>query len=182
MNNKSRNLSLTKASQQINAVTCLFGGRPVPASSVSSFYQLSAPLINGRMEPLSRHEGRVCLVVNMASADPTTRQELMQLNDLVTVFGPHGLSVLVFPCNQFGGLEPFYNDEIPLILQNVRPGAKFETKFQLFAKCEVNGSSASPVYEYLKVKLPLPTNDDSVLSHDSQHPATWKPVTRYDIQ
>lgn len=98
----------------------------------------------------------------------------------MSAFGTLGLSVLVFPCNQFGGLEPFYDDEIPLILQHVRPGLKFEPQFHLFAKCDVNGSKASPLFEYLKLKQPQPINDEAVLSRDCQH-ITWKPVTRYDI-
>ena len=51
----------------------------MPASSVTSLHQLSALLNTGHMEALSRYEGRVCLVVNMATGDPTTRQELTQV-------------------------------------------------------------------------------------------------------
>ena len=53
--------------------------RPVPVSSVSSFFQLSAFLNNGQIEPLVKYEGRVCLVVNMASADSATKHELTQV-------------------------------------------------------------------------------------------------------
>ncbi|KAK7504709.1 hypothetical protein BaRGS_00004195 [Batillaria attramentaria] len=154
--------------------------KPVPASSVTSFHQLSALLNNGHVEALSKYEGRVCLVVNMATGDSATKQELTQLNTLVNLLRPRGLSVLVFPCNQFGGLEPYHDDEIPLILRHVRPGAKFEPQFQLFAKCDVNGSKASPVYEFLKLRQPQPINDSAVLSRDRSS-ITWQPVSRYDV-
>ena len=56
-----------------------YGDKPVPASSVTSLHQLSALLSTGHVEALSRYEGRVCLVVNMASGDPATTQELTQV-------------------------------------------------------------------------------------------------------
>ncbi|KAK7114178.1 glutathione peroxidase 1-like isoform X2 [Littorina saxatilis] len=156
------------------------GDKPVPASSVTSFHQLSALLINGHVEALSRYEGRVCLVVNMATGDQATKQELTQLNELATALGPRGLCVLMFPCNQFGGLEPFNGDEIPLILHHVRPGSKFEPRFQLYAKCDVNGSRSSPVFEFLRFRLPQPIDDNMVMSRDLS-PITWRPVTRSDV-
>ena len=106
---------------------------------------------------------------------------VFQLNELVTALGPRGLSVLVFPCNQFGGLEPFDNDEIPLVMRHVRPGNRFEPRFHLFAKCDVNGSKASPVYEFLRLRLPQPIDDNVVLSRDGGAAITWRPVTRYDV-
>ncbi|XP_076449258.1 glutathione peroxidase 1-like [Babylonia areolata] len=154
------------------------GDKPVPAGAVSSLYQLSALLINDRMEALSRYEGRVCLVVNMASADPSTRSELTKLNELVRALGPRGLSVLVFPCNQLGGLEPFQNDEIPLLLQYVRPGSGFQPLFQLFAKSDVNGCHANPVYEFLRLKQPRPVDNGTILSRDR---VTWCPIARDDV-
>ncbi|XP_070193740.1 glutathione peroxidase 1-like [Littorina saxatilis] len=126
------------------------GDKPVPASAVTSFHQLSALLMNGHVEALSRYEGRVCLV----------------LNELATALEPRGLCVLMFPCNQFGGLEPFNGDEIPLILHHVRPGSKFEPRFQLYAKCDVNGSKVSPVYEFLRFRLPQAIDDNMVKSRD----------------
>ena len=113
-------------------------------------------------------------------SDGVSDHSCVQLNELVTALGPRGLSVLVFPCNQFGGLEPFNNDEIPLIMQHVRPGGKFEPRFQLFAKCDVNGSRASPVYEFLRLRMPQPIDDSMVLSRDCS-PITWRPITRYDL-
>lgn len=104
----------------------------------------------------------------------------LQLNEFVTSYGHKGLSVMVFPCNQFGKLEPLNNSEIPLFLQNVRPGVKFEPKFTIYNKLDINGSQAHPVYEYLKVKQPLPQDDDGQIARDLSE-ICWHPVCRSDV-
>ncbi|KAJ8302638.1 hypothetical protein KUTeg_019034 [Tegillarca granosa] len=134
-----------------------------PMSTVTSFYELSATLLSGKMEQFSKYEGRVTL-----------------LNELLHTYSARGLVILAFPCNQFGKLEPLENDEIRLFLQTIRPGSKFEPKFQLFAKTEVNGSNCNPIYEYLKMKQPFPLDDDGQLTRSADG-FPWSPVTRYDI-
>ncbi|KAK3086672.1 hypothetical protein FSP39_021719 [Pinctada imbricata] len=157
-----------------------FGGKPTPVSSVSSFYELSAPLLNGKMEQFSKYEGRVTLIVNMASCDTNTKKELVQLNDLLTTYTVKGLAILVFPCNQFARQEPLDNDEILPFLQSVRPGQKFEPKFTILSKVCVNGRGCIPIYEYLKLKQPAPQDDDGLISK-SLADITWNPVMRSDI-
>lgn len=151
-----------------------------PMSTVTSFYELSATLLSGKMEQFSKYEGRVTLVINIASCDRNCKKELLQLNELLHTYSARGLVILAFPCNQFGKLEPLENDEIRLFLQTIRPGSKFEPKFQLFAKTEVNGSNCNPIYEYLKMKQPFPLDDDGQLTRSADG-FPWSPVTRYDI-
>jgi glutathione peroxidase len=104
----------------------------------------------------------------------------IQLNEFMTVYGPKGLVVMAFPCNQFGKLEPLSNAEIPLFLQNVRPGVKFEPKFIIYSKVDINGSQTHPVYEYLKVKQPLPQDDDGQIARELSD-ISWQPVCRSDV-
>lgn len=87
---------------------------------------------------------------------------------------------MAFPCNQFGKLEPLSNAEIPLFLQNVRPGMKFEPKFSIYNKIDINGSQTHPVYEYLKVKQPVPQDDDGQIARDLGE-IGWHPVCRSDV-
>ena len=56
-----------------------------------------------------------------------------------------GFEVLAFPCNQFGGQEPGTPEEIHKFATG-----KYNAKFPLFAKCEVNGTNPHPVYNYLR--------------------------------
>lgn len=132
------------------------------------------------MDQFSKYDGKVTLVVNMASCDKNTKKELLQLNELVSSCGSRGLVVLVFPSNQLGKLEPLENNEMLPFLYHVRPGLKFEPKFVLFSKVLVNGSDSHPVYEFLRLKQPYPTDDDCQISRDHTM-ICWDPVTRHDI-
>jgi len=76
-----------------------------------------------------------------------TKRNYLQLQELYKRYEPLGLSVLVFPCNQFGGQEPKSNPEIK---QDVT--TKFGVTFDLFSKIEVNGPKALPLYSFLKKK------------------------------
>ncbi|XP_062586335.1 glutathione peroxidase 2-like [Saccostrea cucullata] len=165
---------MTKAAANSMAV------KPIPILSISSFYELSAYMPNGKMDHFEKYHGKVSLVVNMATCDKNTKQELLQLNDFATTYGSKGLVVMAFPCNQFGKLEPLDNDEIPLFLHNVRPGLKFEPKFTIYSKVDINGSHAHPVFEYLKVKQPLPQDDDGLIARELSE-ISWQPLCRSDV-
>lgn len=104
----------------------------------------------------------------------------LQLNELTTSYISKGLVVLAFPCNQFGGLEPYEDDEIPLIMKAVKPGCQFTPLFKLFKKCDINGSNTHPVYQYLKLKQPQPSYDNGTLATKG-HFVSWSPVSRFDI-
>lgn len=78
-----------------------------------------------------------------------TDRDYKQLNELYSKYRDQGFEILAFPCNQFGGQEPKSNDQIKDFVRNVR-----ESTFPLFAKIDVNGKNASPLYVYLRNAVP----------------------------
>lgn len=72
------------------------------------------------------------------------------------------------------------NDEILKSLKYVRPGNGFEPKFQLLEKVDVNGKDTHPLFEYLKEKLPFPSDDPAALMSDPKF-IIWSPVKRNDV-
>jgi glutathione peroxidase len=109
-----------------------------------SVYDFSARLLNGEDVSLSRWQGRVLLVVNTASACGFTPQ-YAGLEDLYEEFGDDGLTVLGFPCNQFGQQEPGTAAQISDFCAR-----NYRITFPLFEKIEVNGPDAHPLFQYLK--------------------------------
>ena len=104
----------------------------------------SARAITGDELPLSRFAGKVVLVVNTASKCGFTPQ-YEGLESLYKTYGPQGLVVLGFPCDQFGHQEPGDDSAIDEFCK-----LNFGVTFPLFAKIEVNGSSAHPLYRWLR--------------------------------
>ncbi len=113
-----------------------------------TIYDFSARLLNGEEVSLSRWRGQVLLIVNTASQCGYTPQ-YAGLEDLYEQFGDEGLTVLGFPCNQFGGQEPGTEKEIAEFCT-----AKYRVSFPLFGKIEVNGPEAHPLFQYLKKAQP----------------------------
>ena len=111
---------------------------------MSSIYDFSAKGIDGKDVPLSEFKGRVLLIVNTASKCGFTPQ-YSGLESLYRKFAPQGLTVLGFPCDQFGHQEPGDESEI----QNFC-STKYDVSFPMFAKVEVNGSKAHPLWAFLK--------------------------------
>ncbi|NWW30121.1 GPX1 peroxidase, partial [Panurus biarmicus] len=109
-----------------------------------------------------------------------TTRDFLQLNELQQRYGPRGLQVLGFPCNQFGHQENCTNDEILPMLEHVRPGNGYKPNFIMFEKCEVNGKDAHPLFTFLKDALPFPHDDPSSLMTNPQY-IIWSPVCRSDI-
>ena len=107
-------------------------------------YDFTAQSLAGDEVQLQRFEGQVLLIVNTASACGFTPQ-YRGLEALQREFGPRGFSVLGFPCNQFGGQEPGDARQIEQFCTS-----KYDVTFPLFAKIDVNGSKAHPLYSYLK--------------------------------
>ena len=99
--------------------------------------------ITGKEVDLSKYQGKVVLVVNTASECGNTPQ-YKQLEELHEKYGKEGLSVLGFPCNQFGKQEPGTEAEIVKFCTD-----NYKVQFPLFSKIEVNGSGAAPLYQYL---------------------------------
>lgn len=104
--------------------------------------------ITGEQVPLSSFSGKVLLIVNVASKCGFTNQ-YKGLQQLHEDFGAQGLVVMGFPCNQFGHQEPSVENEI----QNFCT-LNYGVSFPMFAKIEVNGAHADPLYQWLKSSRP----------------------------
>ncbi len=108
----------------------------------------SATRLLGGEEALSIYDGKVVLVVNVASGCGFTPQ-YVGLEKLWRDYGERGLVVLGFPCNQFGAQEAGSADEIATFCTTV-----YDVTFPLFAKVEVNGRNAHPLFKWLRDAAP----------------------------
>ena len=108
----------------------------------------SASRLLGGPEPLSDFAGKVALVVNVASHCGNTPQ-YEGLEALHERYGKDGLVVMGFPCNQFEGQEPGTAQEIADFCTG-----NFGVQFPMFAKIDVNGPDADPLYKWLKRDTP----------------------------
>jgi glutathione peroxidase len=111
---------------------------------MSGIQDFTAKSLAGEDVPLKRFEGQVLLIVNTASACGFTPQ-YRGLEALHQELAPRGFSVLGFPCNQFGGQEPGDARQIEQFCS-----VNYGVTFPMFAKIDVNGSNAHPLYQYLK--------------------------------
>lgn len=111
---------------------------------MTTLYDFAPRLLKGPMLSLRQFEGEVLLIVNTASACGFTPQ-YRGLEDLQRALAPRGFSVLAFPCNQFGGQEPGTSDEIAEFCTR-----DYDISFPVFAKVDVNGSAAHPLFAFLK--------------------------------
>lgn len=111
---------------------------------MAGIYDFTAKSLAGEDVCLKRFEGQVLLIVNTASACGFTPQ-YKGLEALQKEFGPRGFSVLGFPCNQFGGQEPGDAVQIEKFC-----ASNYAISFPMFAKIDVNGADAHPLYQYLK--------------------------------
>jgi glutathione peroxidase len=115
--------------------------RQGPAASI---YDFSATSLAGEEISLRRFEGQVLLIVNTASACGFTPQ-YRGLEALHRQYAARGFAVLGFPCNQFGSQEPGTADQISAFCTD-----KYDVTFPLFAKIDVNGADAHPLFKFLK--------------------------------
>ena len=99
---------------------------------------------DGGAATLQPHAGKVMLIVNVASNCGFTPQ-YAGLQSLQDRFGAQGFSVLAFPCNQFRSQEPGDADEIATFCR-----LTYDVDFPLYAKIDVNGSQAAPLFRFLK--------------------------------
>ncbi len=109
-----------------------------------SIYDFKATLLNGEEVDLDAYRGKVLLIVNTASECGFTPQ-YAGLETLYQNLKSKGFVVLGFPCNQFGAQEPGDATAIEQFCQ-----VNFGVTFPMFAKIEVNGENAHPLYAYLK--------------------------------
>ncbi|PAX09552.1 glutathione peroxidase [Sphingomonas lenta] len=109
---------------------------------------LDVKAADGGMATLDTWRGKVLLIVNTASKCGFTPQ-YDGLEQLHRDYGPRGFEVLAFPCNQFGGQEPGDAAEIANFCAMV-----YDVTFPVFAKVDVNGPKADPLFERLKAEAP----------------------------
>ena len=109
-------------------------------------FEFEATDLDGRVQPLSQWQGKVLLVVNVASKCGFTPQ-YEGLEALWRKYGPRGLVVLGFPCDQFGHQEPGDAEEIRRFCS-----LTYDVTFPMFAKIEVNGANAHPLWKWLKAE------------------------------
>jgi len=115
---------------------------------MSTIFDLSADSLSGQPVSLSQYKGKVLLIVNTASKCGFTPQ-YQGLEAVYQQFKDRGVAVLGFPCNQFGAQEPGNADEIGAFCEK-----NYGVTFPLFAKIDVNGDHAHPLFRKLKQDAP----------------------------
>jgi glutathione peroxidase len=111
---------------------------------MTSLYDFTAEASDGTRVPLQHFQGNVVLVVNTASKCGFTPQ-YEDLQKLHEDLAGRGLSILCFPCNQFAHQEPGDAAEIESFCR-----LNYDVGFPIFAKIDVNGKKAHPLYQWLK--------------------------------
>ena len=115
---------------------------------MTTIHDFTVRNIQGEPVPLSRYQGQVVLVVNTASACGFTPQ-FAGLEELHKAYAAQGLTVLGFPCNQFGSQDPGSNEEIASFCQR-----NYGVDFPMMEKIDVNGAKADPLYQWLTKEAP----------------------------
>jgi len=150
------------------------------ADSKKTIYSFSAEDIAGNKVNLSKYEGKVLLIVNVASKCGLTPQ-YADLQELYDKYADQGLEVLAFPANDFMGQEPGTNEEI-----NSFCTEKFGITFTMFGKVTVTGKNMHPMYNFLTKKAenglmdgPVKWNFQKfVINREGQLVDVIKPVDR----
>jgi glutathione peroxidase len=115
---------------------------------MSTVYDFSADSLSGEHVDLAQYRGKVLLIVNTASKCGFTPQ-YKGLEELHRQFAGQPFEVLGFPCNQFGQQEPGSAEEIGAFCEQ-----NYGVSFPVFAKIDVNGEQAHPLYQHLKKNAP----------------------------
>jgi glutathione peroxidase len=147
---------------------------------MSNAFEFSAVDIDGNLQPLSQYAGKVLLVVNVASQCGFTPQ-YTGLERLWRDYRDRGLVVLGFPCDQFGHQEPGDESEIRNFCS-----LNYEVDFPLFAKVDVNGDGAHPLWRWLKAQKSGILGIDAIkwnfskflIGRDGQVVARYAPVDK----
>lgn len=117
-------------------------------------YDFTVQNSSGAEVSLRQYEGKVLLIINTATGCGLTPQ-YQGLQQLYDQYKNKGLEILDFPCNQFLGQAPGTDEEISQFCTS-----HYQTTFPRFAKIEVNGENASPLYQYLKKEQPKDIEDE----------------------
>ena len=113
-----------------------------------SLYDLDVTTIDGASQSMAEYRGKALLIVNVASQCGLTPQ-YAGLETLQMAYKDSGFAVLGFPCDQFGHQEPGTEAEIKSFCT-----LNYQLTFPLFAKVEVNGGNAHPLFRLLKAERP----------------------------
>ncbi len=125
------------------ATTLLVAAALNAADAPKSVYEVPLKDIDGKETSLKSYQGKVMLIVNVASKCGNTPQ-YTQLEQLNQEFSKLGLAVLGFPCNDFGKQEPGSNEEIKEFCST-----KYKVSFPMFDKVVCKGPEKSPIYQVL---------------------------------
>jgi glutathione peroxidase len=136
--------------------------------------------IRDRPVSLTDYKGKVLLIVNTASQCGFTPQ-YKDLQALYERFKDRDFALLGFPCNQFGAQEPGSNAQIQQFCDS-----SFNITFPLFAKIDVNGEQAAPLYKYLRGAAPGVLGSERIkwnftkflVSKDGQLVRRYAPITK----
>lgn len=115
--------------------------------TAENFYDFEAENLQGKTIRMDEYKGKVVLVVNTASKCGFTPQ-YEGLEALNQKYKDKGLVILGFPCNQFGHQEPGTAEDIQEFCQ-----VNYGVSFPMFAKVDVNGNDAHPIFKFLKSRL-----------------------------
>jgi glutathione peroxidase len=113
------------------------------ADKASGAYAFTMKTIDGAEKHLSDYNGKVAMIVNVASFCGFTKQ-YAQLEELYKKYKDRGFVILGFPANNFGSQEPGTNAEIKNFCQS-----KYDVTFDMFSKISVKGEDEHPFYRYL---------------------------------
>jgi len=133
---------------RILTLSLMMGLALAAAEPPASIYDLSVLDAEGKPVPLRQYEGRVLLIVNVASKCGFTRQ-YEGLQALHQTYAERGLVVLGFPCNQFGSQEPGSNADIQAFCSR-----EYAVTFPVLGKIDVNGDQADPLFKLLRTRAP----------------------------
>jgi glutathione peroxidase len=127
----------------IHVIDSVILPKPEAAQAASPLHKLSMRDIAGKQVDMANYKGRVLLIVNTASRCGYTRQ-YADLEALHRRYKDRGLTVLGFPCNDFGAQEPGSEAEIKRFCTE-----RFDVSFPLFSKIHVKGPQQAPLYRLL---------------------------------
>ena len=126
-----------------------------------SVYDFTVKTKRGEDKSLADYKGKVLLIVNTASKCGFAPQ-FKELQELYDAYKDKGFEILGFPCNQFAGQEPGTNDEVQQFCK-----LNYGVSFTIFAKGDVRGETAQPLFKYL-------TSQKKFEGFDMNHPVAQK--------
>jgi glutathione peroxidase len=152
------------------------------AKKMSKTLNFTMKSLDGKDVDLSKYQGKVVMIVNVASKCGLTPQ-YEQLQVLHEKYSKEGLAILGFPCNQFLSQEPGTAEDIKEFCR-----VKYGVAFDLFAKIEVNGDGACDLYKYLTALDTKPVGSGKIswnfekfiLNRNGEVVARFAPKTKPD--